>query len=535
MSGLRYIGPTPSNNDNLITKEFFDDNIEDKIGTDSIKLLKDIDNTGSTDVSGDIQSVIDSTPAHSYINILIPPGTYRIDSGIVIDINKVNLFAFGGVVIDASNMTSGDAITFTASVLEQNRRQNTLEYSGIQLNGPGKASAVTGMRFETSTSGKCRVNLRDISINNFNKGIEIGDNAFLIRFHSCYITSNTIGVSMPSGVSDSGEGINFSQSVIDNNTTGISLLNPNGNIALVNSSLDYNQRHANVSASLLTLTGCHVESSHSTTAASGYEFEVTGNGGTLTMIGGTILRTGSHEPATVTAVLNTTSSNGLCSFHGVKLHNLHNTSKRFAVGTGRVSVIDSSFYDNAQSSLILSDSENNVIDPGFSETQIINPNIFIMSDTASIEDRLIGDNIELSKDNTEGHNATGSLKVTKNFGGGSAAGFVIASALNNRNVTPGYSFWIKTNNDAPNNDIYITLESAVIDSSGTIVPIVAKSQQLALTTLNFGGTSSNWTEYRVSTSGLRMHTWATHMILRFNLDSATAGSIYIDDVVITQM
>ena len=82
-------------------------------------------------------------------------------------------------------------------------------------------------------------NFNRVRITGFTTGVQFGNNSFMIAFLESVITNNGVGISNPTGLTNSGESIDFMRVSVQNNVTGLSLLGF-GDFHFHSSTCDYN-------------------------------------------------------------------------------------------------------------------------------------------------------------------------------------------------------------------------------------------------------------------------------------------------------
>lgn len=82
--------------------------------------------------------------------------------------------------------------------------------------------------------------LENVDVRGFGKAYSYGNNVWSTSFNNIRLHNNAIGINVPSGTSNSGELIKVTNSVIHDNTVGLSANDDNQNWAFTNVSWDYN-------------------------------------------------------------------------------------------------------------------------------------------------------------------------------------------------------------------------------------------------------------------------------------------------------
>jgi hypothetical protein len=144
----------------------------------------------------------------------------------------------------------------------------------------------------------------NVVLNGFGYDMQCGNNCYDIKFISGGIQQAAhAGFYCPSGLSNSGESINFTSTSIFNNQTGISNLGCEVNLSL--SEIDYNVLAISGSA---TCFECHIEQNTSPVVTSGH----------FKMVGGVIL---SNSAGSDSAFINGNDANPYVYLDGVAMYN----------------------------------------------------------------------------------------------------------------------------------------------------------------------------------------------------------------------
>jgi hypothetical protein len=512
--------------------------------TDSRDMLKRWQNTGIVNVKdfgakGDgvtddtyaIQASIDSlvdTQAKGVV--LIPTGKYVINSKLEIDVAYVSIKA-NGATIDASNITSGEAIHVYGSYYPPYyQAMNCLE--GFELIGAGRDTDAIGILFDSTTGSTSHTNYFKININKFKTGIVFGSHSYAQSFINCDVSDCKTCVLMPTGYTDYGERISFIGCTLYNSNNAIDISNPSGAFFICQTSIDYTRHVATVTAGVLFLTDCHIESSYwGTGDYNGVSPFIVANetGATLIVEGGILLNTASTVGYSSIIDNENENSKVQASFTNVFMHNLKGIGL-FSSGDGITKVEGTKSYTITDFPRIVSE-KNNLMANGDFANGTINDRIYISADTAEITDEtLTGTNIKLTVSNEYSYKSGYSLKATKTYGGGSVAEFTILCPIKPYLLTLA-TLKLYTPSGMPS-ALYVPIRYAKVDGS------YRKFQTIGA--LDLGGQSAfndGFKEVEVLTAkNLAAPSWATHIAIEFNLISMDGpASIYIDDIIINQV
>jgi len=147
---------------------------------------------GVTDDTAAIQAAINAVEATGKAGVVVvPPGTYKMLSGVVIDASVITLDG-KGALLDFSSLSSGIAITVTGASINYAGNpyfngSNCLR--GLKVKGPGSGvTGVTGLLMTGSGFlGSNDYAIRDCSIYSFATGVVMGDVAYHLLFDHCSI------------------------------------------------------------------------------------------------------------------------------------------------------------------------------------------------------------------------------------------------------------------------------------------------------------------------------------------------------------
>ena len=472
----------------------------------------------------DIQLAHDNIVATGKFGVLtLPSGSvFKCDSGLTINVSLVRIDG-NGSKLDFSGMTSGYAITLTGKGTGTPYTQGVGGIRGVEVAGPGYASSVTGIMFNTaSEAGPAQITLEGTSVHDFLVGHTFMNNAYCINIHGGNVYGCGTGVQQASGFANYGERISYVGNTIFNcATTAIDMQNANGAFVFTSCSFDYSTRVASVLAGRVFLNNCHVEASN----YAAEPFYLSGStGATLVMNGGWLLCTGTNT-SNIAYVGTTASKGGGAFFRDVFMNNT-TTATYFATGTGNIEVSNPVTYDTPSNlPILLRLDQSLAIDGGFEQTTP--QDVFITSDTAAITSRLTGTDIQLASVAANPRSGSRSLKMTKVFDGGSACGFAFVAPLKAGKRYAGTRVWY-AKYGSQTGTMYISYYFAAVRDS-TTTPQIVKLGSLATTTITF---TSSTVAYTAVTGGFdlgKAPAWATHIVMSVNADGVGAGDLYFDD------
>ncbi|MBI6545406.1 MAG: hypothetical protein HY692_01345 [Cyanobacteria bacterium NC_groundwater_1444_Ag_S-0.65um_54_12] len=397
--------------------------------------------------------------------VLIPPGTYRIASGLSADLSYCSIKGHGAV-IDASALSAGSALLLTGSV-SLPYYQATSSIEGIELKGPQPASSwdpgnpntVIGIKCHTAVStgnGTSHSYFTNLSIHGFGTGLYLGSRHYCTQFANSDIFACGTGVHCPptTEVEDAGERTTFHGCTFFNSALAIEIENDIGGYNFLFCSFDYNVKQLAVNTAKVWLTHCHIEAykgndppNHGPTYP-GTPITVSGAGGTLVCSGCWILLNGSGTPAHSYTIRCDAAAGqgGGALFTGCFFNNLGTPTGEFADPAGTGSVIVQNYFSYNQTDnppLLSTGARYNLLADGSFE-QGIEDNIFIWQDdnNPDLASLTLGSNIQLLRSNAEARSGTWSLEVQKSGAAGTGASFALAVPVS-EGAHPSYRLYYK--------------------------------------------------------------------------------------------
>ena len=489
---------------------------------------------GVTDNASYIQAAHDSLQAIGAKSILyIPPGTYKINSGITFDISRVCVEA-RGVKFDFSSLTAaGVAITVIGTVIPVHYQENMF-IEGFELVGNGQTGTGTGLKLNVTGGGgegAALFSIRSISIHNIGTGLYLGDNSYIVNFNDIGISEFTTGIS---GNMAGAERLGFTGVTVYNGTISGACVDINGfgDYYFVNSSFD-SWHIFDINGGTVNLIGCHIEGPN---FAAIPPITLTGNGATFNMIGGMIVTSQGESPVMADYIITVDSSvsNGGALFDSVFMNGVITQTNFFAGGTGanKVRLVNTKGFQNFYHPLFVSELSNTMADGSFESGAVLDATKFadlisLTTDTAPITDRMTGTSLALSISNAYARTGTKSMKLTGGAAGCSADLFIPVRPFEKVAWTLYYkkpgaeigtftigSYWV-----------YVTY-----DLNG--VPILQKQAYATETVASavFTVDPVDWTVAGIDE--MISPTWANYLAVRFNPSAFGPGDIYIDDITV---
>jgi len=491
-------------------------------------------NAATIDVSTTIQTALDAfVAAGQFVDIIFPNGTYKLNSKLTINVSYMSV-DFNNSTLDCTGMAAGFSLDITGQVGASPYVNGKVAICNGLLLGPGYTSSVSGIRFNNLNSaqetGPSHISLLNIVTKNFSVGHTFLSNAYLINFFNCDVMECSTALTQAATGTNFGERISYFGSTIFNNyVTAVDMANPNGSFVFSQCSFDYNVRHFYINGGRVILSNCHIEAG---TYAAEPIYINSANGGTFVMQGGWMLCTGSNT-VSIVSVNTTADQGGGAVFRDVSMNNLGNAAY-FATGTGRCTVSNTFSFDTRQNPLLLSAVGNLLTDGGFEGTVVADA--FIYSDTAGITSRVTGANIALTNSSSYARTGTKSLRAAKTGGAGTAAGFVIIGALQEKSSAANRLLYY-TKPGAETGTVFVSYGYVNIQADVTTgLPTIYRQTLPAAATLTFTAAAVDWTALRSGEPIIVAPPWATHSVILVNMVSFVGpGSLYFDDVEITAM
>lgn len=467
-----------------------------------------------------------------------PTATYLIDNH-DIDVSK-QVWESQGAVLDGSGINDvlgNYAIRFkntgARNVNSIPYLSNNFNFTGFTIIGPSRNGNVIGMYFysgEVGETGIGGLNIGPHTLAEFGVGHEYFTNAYIITHNGANVLRCGKHVHMPDGGTNYGENIKYVGGAISTSSgIGVHNVNSNGNIILVGTSLDYMGKIAYAEKGGIVISGgCHIEFDNGTNDLTDIPFE-TGDSQDAYMLINDCSRILSYSGFTQTHLFKHGAGSSIVVDKNF-IQKITCSSGFLDTGTGDFKITDTKTIEGTGNIGVSIKTTNNLMtDGGFEESNI--PDAYIFGDTATISDRLVGTNIELSIDNTDSNSGTQCLKASKSFGGGSVSRFSLYAPIDKFQQI-GWGFFAKV--VAGTGTVNITSRFAsiqYIEPWGQ--PIFKKTQSVSAATRTVSDADTDWTAVNMQRSKNKVPTWATHLEIVFNMDAASGIQLLVDDVTIS--
>lgn len=243
------------------------------------------DDTASIENAINKAMSIASVDQHAIVD-LSGPATYKMSGSITIDPTLIGVVG-DGVILDWSDapIASQAIIIAAAAVISVNNySEGTLTtLKGVKLLGNGLNFGAVGISV-SSNHTMPNVSFEGVYLSQWGIGFRFYNNSYTARGSNCSVWQCGTCIDSPSGSTNAGERMTFSDSTFFNSDTLLNCQNGDADFYFTNCSFDYFAQDGIVLGDgHVELTGCHVE----TGQPSGYVFNLgASNNGVLIVTGG---------------------------------------------------------------------------------------------------------------------------------------------------------------------------------------------------------------------------------------------------------
>ncbi|MCU8628098.1 hypothetical protein OE227_01670 [Klebsiella pneumoniae] len=462
-----------------------------------------------------------------------------------IDITYASIVGEGGnVVIDAQGIpdAAGNYFMriFNSKKSDINNLANifTVKQQGLTVIGPGRNSNVAFNVFHSPEGQGAGFMTLGITAQEFGVGDTYGQNAYIIKHIGRAIQRCVNHVWMPSGYSNYGEGIGYTDSLLSTSSgIGVRNDNPNGAIRFVNCSLDYMGRIAVTNGGRIEIIGCHTEVNNASNKLTGIPFETASSErAEIVVSGGEIIGFSAPLPAAAPTIFRCGANTNGIKLTDVNLMNLVLPAGNYEINDGTGPFITRGITTiggggNTLVPMLKSDRQNTLSDPLYTRPTIMD--WYITQDMAEIKSRTAGYNLNLTVSADTSISGTKSMKVVKSFGVGSLSEIKLRVK-----AAPGslsqYALYLK--GAALTGQIFVEFYYATTQYQNQYgTPITGRDEQVGPTRTIDAATLADWV--RVDQQLLRSYTpeWAEFMVIKITLSGMSAGSLYVDKVKVTNL
>ncbi len=462
-----------------------------------------------------------------------------------IDITYASIVGEGGnVVIDAQGIpdAAGNYFMriFNSKKSDINNLANifTVKQQGLTVIGPGRNSNVAFNVFHSPEGQGAGFMTLGITAQEFGVGDTYGQNAYIIKHIGRAIQRCVNHVWMPSGYSNYGEGIGYTDSLLSTSSgIGVRNDNPNGAIRFVNCSLDYMGRIAVTNGGRIEFSECHIEVNNASNKLTGIPFETASSErAEIVVSGGEIIGFSAPLPAAAPTIFRCGANTNGIKLTNVNLMNLVLPAGNYEINDGTGPFITRGITTiggggNTLVPMLKSDRQNTLSDPLYTRPTIMD--WYITQDMAEIKSRTAGYNLNLTVSADTSISGTKSMKVVKSFGVGSLSEIKLRVK-----AAPGslsqYALYLK--GAALTGQIFVEFYYATTQYQNQYgTPITGRDEQVGPTRTIDAATLADWV--RVDQQLLRSYTpeWAEFMVIKITLSGMSAGSLYVDKVKVTNL
>lgn len=468
----------------------------------------------------------------------------RINSLVQLDVSYVQVEG-GGAILNASNITNGPALRIVGTKSQNSLPtldQSCAYLSSFSLQGdtknPRGLNGTVGIEFNgVGSVGPSECKFICVNIAHFERNLVFLNNSYLISFFGSSFSKSSCTIHAPANVKNTGERISFSCCVFSNSDILIKGENPHGAFHFSQCSFDYpTVKFFEISGIQIFLTDCHIEANGD--VFTGPLITLEGNGATFVMRGGKLILLGnnpSYPNIMDIQAQSDRSKGGGALFDGVFIFNVRPTSGVFASGNGYIGMKNWFSYDVSENFTFLSLNNNCLADGSFNSNLLVD-NWFISADSSPITSRIKGTNLSLGISTEESQSPTQSLEIKKLTFGGQPAKIALALPVSNNDVRYSSSFYYKKSNlNVGTGKVYVDMKWAIVENNKEGIPFIKYSSSPLSSSILELSNVDNWINVQHSPK-VRKPSWATHIILDFNLSELTTGNtFYIDDVFISEI
>jgi hypothetical protein len=461
--------------------------------------------------------------------------TYTIKEGVTFRTAAVGIYG-NGATLDATNMTGIYAVRCDSLTADNIFGAKEYFIDALRINGPTglpSSSNIKGVWINgTSANRSPRPTLRNVHIDGFGIGVDLGDYAYLTQFESCESRGAGVGLRQSIGA-DSGENTTWTGGAIYNHTeVCVETADESSELNFNGVSFDYGPKIFNHAAGRINAFGCHYENSG--TGWVDDAFYLTGDGTSLNIFGGYLVSATSQASA-VNNIINIADARSAMYVDGLTVQNFGNTANRLATGPGRCDFFNTKFYANGinVNPTRITDTYSSLLDGGFEASTFPRDYWSLLTDSAGVPtSRVTGANGTLTQSTTVAYAGTKSLRVNKT--GAGALTFVVLVRLKGSTgpVTAQFRHTAVAGTPltgaATNWDSGFTILNGNDSNGIPTVPVFA-----SLASSSFTPTVGTWNNVNVRTT-INAPAWATHFYLRFTLPSAQTGDFFLDDMSVNQ-
>ena len=465
-----------------------------------------------------IQNAINYIVNNKINGTVILRGEYTLTSKLTVDVTYCSID--GNAVLNSQIGNSETILITGGDKLYINIPYQSKSYiKGILLIGQRTTGSI-GILYKSNNTSN--FTLENVEIQGFDIGERYEENSYIIRHIGCSIGRCNIGTQMPSGFTNYGENISFSNSAIANCGICIQNINPNGNFHFNDCSIDYSDVLVDAQRGGVYLNNCHMETNNGNQNITSAIFK-TGNSqdSYIYVNGGLIMYW--NKPSNITSCFNTlyTKNTNSIYVNGTKFFNVCGFTDGLCDGTGKIKL--ENIKEPTEGFVALAgviSKNNNLLNKDFYNNFL---EVDITKYVGNKTNNVTCDNISVSK-------YEDGLKVVKTTHASDGT-ILIFVPIHNNICT--YSLKVTDVENSNNGVVYLSSSygKLIFDENGYI-----KKSYLSNVgaTRNITPVNSSSVVYTNQGIGERSPSWATHYVLTFNTN-AYKGSFKIHDLIINSI
>lgn len=464
-------------------------------------------------------------------SVLLSAPNYKINSSL----NNIKWGRYSilgnGSRLDFSSLTSGIAMNIDGQ-LQPSFSQARVYFEGFEIVGNGKAGTVIGIYLNASSNyATAHSTFENISINNFSIGLSYGQNSYIDTWYSCNMYDCGTCIDRSSSL-DSGENHGF---------IGCSFFNSNKflnvaadcNMKFIKCSIDYNTIQATFYDGQIFFENCHIEGANHASR----QFQILGGSANVTFKDCNIAVTNATtKPDYYWYIEPTTSLYRQFKVIDCFISGLLTSTNEWCGGANgsrsKFIVSGNSFYYQSNVSHITARANNLLSNGDFENSNLNFDNIFIITDGtySTPSNRFVGSNLNVTSSTTTPFAGTRCLSIEKTSGisTGSTVWIPLPCKANkiykvsakHRQVggtTGAYLFGLKGVTLIPNGTTFSFKENGGMSDYSEVVP------------------TNTWTTINASNLTCSTASADTHIVVTIELFAWGAGTLFLDDIILTEM
>ncbi|GAD35037.1 putative UDP-N-acetylmuramoylalanine-D-glutamate ligase [Microbacterium sp. TS-1] len=459
--------------------------------------------------------------AQAGVIYLKPGDTIQLANTLKIDVSLHRIVG-ERTVIDATGLSPADTAVQLFSSMVQPLFQPWQILTGVRLRGPGRSTGSVGIEMSNPTvegkSAVAHIMLSNVAVEGFGTGVAIGSNAYCVTLLNCMIGKSGTCLLVREDTFNSGERIELLSSTVFDSEVGIEIRSRSAEVFVIGTSVDYCDVLIRATEGRAHVVASHLEYNKSTETV---PIQVSGTTGGVAMQLGKITAVGKSGPAATPYILSNDSSAVAGSiFENVWMTNLSTTTEYFASGKGYTSVRGELTEGvKYRSFTVVSESSNLLADGNFKKDVVVDDWFFIQGDVVRAPGKSEGFSVrQIGKARC--------LEIRKQSSRSLEVGLAVPMGRGEiPRVRLEYGFSDQSSGGVA------SFEAAVL-RGGTHQ--VVRSESIGPSTRLKPHGDSDWTVLRSPLPVSRLPEWATHLVVRFELDDLHSGeSLRVREAVVS--